>query len=121
MFIETMTQFEAMERQVRHPAFGLTLDLGHLVCLKETPISDHLVRWQSHLWNLHLDDMRPGVHDHLPFGQGEVDFAGVDETLARLAWQGPATVELSRHSHDAVRTAAASREYLRRFPYLSGT
>ena len=114
MFIDTMPKFEELHARVNHPAFGLTLDVGHLVCMGETPIGDQIRRWKDWLWNVHLDDMRPGVHDHLLFGEGVVDFADVFAALREIDYQGMASVELSRHSHDAVNTARRSIEFLRR-------
>ena len=115
MFIDTMPKFEELHARVNHPAFGLTFDVGHLVCTGELPIGDHIRRWRSWLWNVHLDDMRPGVHDHLMFGEGEVDFADVFAALREIEYQGMASVELSRHSHDAVATARRSMDFLRPF------
>ncbi|MFO0847072.1 MAG: TIM barrel protein [Gemmataceae bacterium] len=101
--------------RVNHPAFGLTVDVGHLVCNGELPVSEHLVRWKDWLWNVHIEDMRRGVHDHLMFGEGEVDFADVFAGLRAANYQGMVSVELSRHSHDAVNVARKSFEFLRRF------
>ena len=115
MFIDTMDKFAELHAKVNHPCFGLTLDVGHLVCLGEVPVGDHIRRWKEWLWNVHLDDMRPGVHDHLRFGEGVVDFADVFAALKDIGFSGMASVELSRHSHDAVATARASLEFLRRF------
>lgn len=115
MFIDTMDKFAELHAKVNHPCFGLTLDVGHLVCLGEVPVGDHIRRWKDWLWNVHLDDMKPGVHDHLRFGEGVVDFADVFAALKEIGFDGLASVELSRHSHDAVATARTSLEFLRRF------
>ncbi len=129
MFIDTMGQFEQLmsrlgERvaspprfpQIVGPAygiFGLTLDIGHLHCLGETPIAEQILRRRDVLWNVHLDDMRRGVHDHLMFGEGEIDFGPVLAALKKIEYPGGAYVELSRHSHDAVRVAEKSLAFLR--------
>jgi L-ribulose-5-phosphate 3-epimerase len=112
MFIDTMDKFAELFEKVNHPAFGLTIDVGHLVCQSELPVSTHLVKWKDVLWNIHLDDMRQGVHDHLMFGDGEVDFANVFAGLDRAGYSGGVYVELSRHSHDAVNTARKSKAFL---------
>ena len=44
MFIDTMEKFAELHRRVDHPHFGLTLDVGHLHCLGETPIAGHIER-----------------------------------------------------------------------------
>jgi len=115
MFIDTMDKFAELHAKVNHPAFGLTVDIGHLVCNGELPVSDHLIRWKDVLWNIHIEDMRRGVHDHLMFGEGEVDFDDVFAGLRAANYAGMVSVELSRHSHDAVNTARRSMEFLRRF------
>lgn len=113
MFIDTMDKFAELHDKVNHPNFGLTLDVGHLVCLNELPISKHIHNWKHKLWNIHLDDMKPGVHDHLMFGEGEVDFNDVFTALKAINYQGMASVELSRHSYDAVNVARKSMEFLK--------
>jgi L-ribulose-5-phosphate 3-epimerase len=114
MFIDTMDKFEELHAKVNHPHFGLTLDVGHLVCTGELPIGDVIRKWKKWLWNVHLDDMKPGVHDHLMFGEGTVDFADVFAALREIDFQGIASVELSRHSYDAVNVARKAKEFLDR-------
>lgn len=115
MFIDTMEKFAELHSRVNHPNFGLTVDVGHLVCNGEIPASEHLLRWKDWLWNVHIEDMRRGVHDHLMFGEGEVDFADVFAGLRAADFRGMISVELSRHSFDAVNAAKKSIEFLRRF------
>ena len=112
MFIDTMDRYAELRERVDHPLFGLTIDIGHLHCLGEVPIADQLRRWRERLWNIHIEDMRRGVHDHLMFGEGEIDFGEVLETLQEIGYGGGVHVELSRHSHDAVETARRSLEFL---------
>ena len=55
----------------------LTLDIGHLHCQGEGPIDEVIGRWASRLVNVHIEDMRAGVHEHLMFGEGQIDFPTV--------------------------------------------
>ena len=112
MFIDTMAKFEELFTKVNHPAFGLTVDIGHLHCQGETPIEDHLRRWKDVLWNVHIEDMRRGVHDHLMFGEGEIDFPPILSTLREIGYAGGVHVELGRHSYDAVETARKALAFL---------
>lgn len=112
MFIETMTRFDRLYHDVDHPALRLTLDVGHLHCLGETPLAPHIERWRDQLVNVHIEDMRAGVHEHLMFGEGGIDFAPVLKSLLRIGYQGGVHVELSRHSHDGPNTAKRSFVYL---------
>jgi len=113
MFVDTMTRFAELHQAVNHGRFGLTLDIGHLHCLGETPIVDHLRRWRASLLNVHIEDMRRGVHDHLMFGEGEIDFKEVLAGLREIGYEGAVHVELSRHSHNAVETAKKALQFLR--------
>lgn len=115
MFINTMSRFEELLKRIDHPNLGLTLDIGHVCCLDDGEVQDHIRRQQERLWNVHVEDMRHGVHEHLMFGQGDIDFAPVFHTLEEVRYAGPIHVELSRHSHDAVETARQAFEFLRRF------
>jgi sugar phosphate isomerase/epimerase len=115
MFIDTMDKFAELRSRVNHPAFGLTIDVGHLVCNRELPVSKFLADWKDVLWNVHLEDMRAGVHDHLMFGEGEVDFADVFAGLRSGNYAGGVYVELSRHSYDAVSTATKAKAFLDRY------
>jgi sugar phosphate isomerase/epimerase len=113
MFIDTMDRFAALDARVDHPAFGLTIDVGHLHCLGETPIADHLHRWRHRLWNVHVEDMRHGVHEHLLFGEGEIDFREVLAALREIGYAGGVHVELSRHGHEAPAAARRALAFLR--------
>ena len=115
MFIDTMDKFAELHARVNHPAFGLTVDVGHLVCNRELPVSTFLAEWKHVLWNVHIEDMRAGVHDHLMFGEGEVDFADVFAGLRAANYSGGVYVELSRHSYDAVNTARKAKAFLDRY------
>jgi L-ribulose-5-phosphate 3-epimerase len=112
MFIDTMSRFAELQDRLNHPAVGLTLDVGHLHCQGEVPIADQLRIWRSRLWNIHIEDMRRGIHEHLMFGEGEIDFGPVMRTLREIGYDGVVHVELSRHSHDAMETARRALGFL---------
>ena len=64
--------------------------------------------------NVQIDDMRRGVHEHLPFGQGEVDLPDVLAALTDIRYGGLVHVELPRHTHAAPALAEQSLAALRR-------
>lgn len=113
MFIERMSDFADLAAHFDHPLFGLTIDIGHVHCLDDGPIPRVLAEWQDRLFNIHIEDMRRGVHDHLMFGDGELDFVPILAKLDEIGYSGGVHVELSRHSHDAVNTARAAYRFLR--------
>jgi L-ribulose-5-phosphate 3-epimerase len=113
MFIESMLHYEELLDRLGADNLRLTLDVGHLHCLGETPIPAIIRDWAADLINVHLDDMRAGVHQHLMFGEGEIDFPPVLDALADVAYQGGIYVELSRHSHEGAQAARRAFEFLR--------
>jgi sugar phosphate isomerase/epimerase len=113
MFIDVMAQFDMLQLMIKQPNFGLTLDVGHLFCQDESPIMDHIRRWKDKLWNVHIEDMRRGTHEHLMFGEGEMDFPPILQALGEIGYEGGVFVELSRHSHDAVNTARRALAFLK--------
>lgn len=120
MFVDTMVRFEELFKRVNHPLFGLTLDIGHLHCQGEVPIANHLQRWKDVLWNVHIEDMCKGVHEHLMFGEGEIDFREVLRGLSEIGYAGGVHVELSRHGHDAVEVARRSLAFLKEKATVGG-
>ena len=112
MFIDTMERFERLQSRIDNDCFRLTLDLGHLHCLGETPIADQVRRWRDQIVNVHIEDMRAGVHEHLMFGEGEIDFVPILKAFHEIDYSGGLHVELSRHSHDAPAVAKRAFEFL---------
>jgi len=112
MLIDSMARYGELLRLVDRDNLRLTLDVGHLHCQGEVPIADYVRRWSSRLVNVHIEDMRRGVHEHLMFGEGGIDFPPVLEALAGVGYQGGVHVELSRHSHDAPNAARQAFDFL---------
>lgn len=99
MLIERCDQADDLLDRLDRAVFGLTIDVGHLYCNGELPVDAVLTKYAPRLFNIHLEDMRPGVHEHLRFGEGIVDFPLVLRTLAATGYTGGLHVELGRHSH----------------------
>lgn len=112
MYIESMADFARIDAAVAHPAFGLTLDVGH-AHLTEDSAAEAVRRWAGRLVNVHLEGMKRPVHDHLLPWEGDMDVREVVAALGEVGYGGPATFELSRHSHAAVDVARAAIEFVR--------
>lgn len=111
MLLQTMADFDRLAGLLgRRP--GLTLDVGHVVCMGDGPPEDVVRTYADVLHNIHLDDMRKGEHRHLFFGEGEVNFSPLFETFRQLGFNGPACVELSDASRNAVETAQRAMSFL---------
>ena len=114
MFLERVADVVALVRRLGRPdALGLTIDVGHLTCTEDEHPAE-VVRGAGDLVvNVQVDDMRRGVHEHLPFGEGEVDLPDVLGALTDIGYGGLVHVELPRHSHAAPVLAAHSLRALR--------
>jgi len=114
MLIQTFDDYRELLTRVDGPGFGLCVDIGHVHCLEPRPISEYLTEWRERLFTIHIEDMVRGVHDHLRFGAGTIDFPPVLQTLKAIDYRGGLNVELSRHSHIAPEVLHES------FAFLSG-
>nr|WP_309246330.1 sugar phosphate isomerase/epimerase family protein [Verrucosispora sioxanthis] len=114
MLVEDIADWRRLHAVLGSPArLGITLDIGHCRCLEPRPVADCVRDVAAHLVNVQIDDMRRGVHEHLEFGVGEIDFPPVLAALREIGYRGLVAVELPRHSHAAPTVAAHSLEFLR--------
>jgi sugar phosphate isomerase/epimerase len=113
MWIETTSQYVGVRALLPPGSIGLTLDVGHVLANGEGAPEAHIRAHRDELLVLQLDDHRRGVHDHLAFGEGEIDFRRVAAAVRESGFAGPLEVELSRHSATATATAQASLAFLR--------
>lgn len=89
------------------------LDVGHLLVTQEMEPKEAVKLMAGRLASITVEDMRRGVHEHLPFGHGDLDLRAVIDVLIRLESDRLVTVELSRDSHRGAEMAAASMAALR--------
>ncbi|MER5461470.1 sugar phosphate isomerase/epimerase family protein [Streptomyces sp. NPDC002668] len=112
--LATLADFHHLRGLLGDPdPLGLTLDIGHCQCLEPDAPADCVRNAAPWLRHVQIEDMRRGVHEHLPFGDGEIDFPPVLEALAATGYQGLTVVELPRHSHAGPELARDSIEFLR--------
>ncbi|MFF0739978.1 sugar phosphate isomerase/epimerase family protein [Streptomyces sp. NPDC004111] len=112
--LATLADFHHLRHHLGDPELlGLTLDIGHCQCLEPTSPADCVREAAPWLRHVQIEDMRRGVHEHLPFGEGEIDFPEVLAALSATGYQGLTVVELPRHSHAGPRMAEESLTFLR--------
>lgn len=112
--LATLADFHHLRTLLGDPEpLGLTLDIGHCQCLEPAPPADCVKAAAPWLRHVQIEDMRRGVHEHLPFGDGEIDFPPVLEALAATGYGGLTVVELPRHSHAGPELARISLQFLR--------
>ncbi len=109
MLIETPAEWEALEVE----GLELALDTGHCLVTQEIEPADAVRRWGSRLGTVSLEDMKRGVHLHLPFGEGDMDVPSVLDALEEVGFDKLVCVELSRESPQADKAIPASIDWLR--------
>jgi len=114
MLVECLADYEELRERLGHPpALGLTLDIGHIICLEPMTVTECVRRGAPTLAHVHIEDMRRGVHEHLMFGEGELDLDEALRVLMEIEYDGLVAVELSRHSHAALEMVPAAKAALR--------
>lgn len=111
--IDSLERFDDLRGEVSSEWLGLTLDVGHVHCTEDQPIPEIIRRYREVIWNVHIEDIRGRCHEHLPFGEGEIEFPPILDALREIRYTGLVNVELSRHSHDAPAQARRSLDFLK--------
>jgi len=115
MAIESVAAYSELVERMGPEAPALTLDIGHLYVVWEGVPAEVIQRHANQIAQVHLEDMRRGVHEHLQPGEGDVDFEAVLDALAASSYAGPVCFELSRSSHEAPKAVASCVEVWRRY------
>ncbi len=113
-FVETLADYERIKERCGRPNFRLTLDVGHIYCSESAGPAEIIEKYRDEIANVHLEDIKDGVHNHLPPGEGDVDFAAALKTLEEIGYGGLVNLELSRSSHDAPRIARQALAFLKK-------
>ena len=118
MLVDTLARYadlldELAAKRIDTGRLRLTIDVGHLHCQGDVPIEGQIRQWHDRLANIHIEDMRAGVHEHLMFDEGEIDFPPLIASLAEIGYSGLLGVELSRHSHEGPSAARRAYNFLR--------
>jgi L-ribulose-5-phosphate 3-epimerase len=117
MFVERVDEYVSLLEWIEadgHEAahLGVTLDVGHLQCSEEREPAAYVHQCADRLFNVHVEDMVRGVHEHLRFGDGEIDFAPLLRALVDVGYANGVHVELSRHGHVAPEVMRESFDFL---------
>ena len=109
MLVETVDDWAALEI----PGLRLALDTGHCLVTGERDPADAVRHFAPQLGTVSIEDMKRGVHIHLPFGEGDMDIPAILRALDEIAFKKLVCVELSRESHRADTMIPASLRFLR--------
>lgn len=110
MFVETVDDWA----RLGVPGLRLALDTGHCIVTGEREPQDAVREFAPHLGTVAVEDMKRGVHIHLPFGEGDMPIPAILAALREIGYDRLVTVELSRESHRADTMIPAALAYLRR-------
>lgn len=110
MAVETFADYRRLCRDLGTDAPELTLDIGHLYAVWEGEPDKVIFEAAPFLAQVHLEDHRRGVHEHLLPGDGEVDFEAVLRSLKEGGYVGSVCFELSRQSHCAPSALTVCRD-----------
>jgi D-psicose/D-tagatose/L-ribulose 3-epimerase len=97
MAIETVDDWRALGI----PGLKVALDTGHCLVTGERDPANAVREFAADLGTVTIEDMKRGVHVHLPFGEGDMDVPGVLHALQDIGFRKLICVELSRESHRA--------------------
>ncbi len=111
MLVETTADYDRL--LARLPGLRLALDTGHCLVTQEIDPAEAVRRYAQHLGTVALEDMRRGVHEHLPFGEGDMDVPSVLRALEEVGYDRLVCVELSRESPRAHLAIPQSIAWLR--------
>lgn len=112
MLIERVDQWEVLNGHLRGHQLGLTLDTGHVAAVETVSCSQLIEEAGESLALVQLDDSPVGIHEHRMFGEGAMDFDPIFASIDARVTPPPLSVELSRHSHNAIEIARQSAVFV---------
>jgi sugar phosphate isomerase/epimerase len=115
MLVETPDDWRRMAKMpgLRDGLF-LALDVGHCLVTGDREPAEAVREFAGFLGTVSIEDMKAGRHEHLPFGQGDMDVGGVLAALREVQFDRLVCVELSRESHRAHEAIPEALSHLRR-------
>ncbi|MCP4366820.1 MAG: sugar phosphate isomerase/epimerase [Deltaproteobacteria bacterium] len=117
MLVENLSHYQMLKERVNHDSFKLTLDLGHAF-ITEKNVCGAIRAYKDDIVNIHIEDMKKIKHDHLFFGEGDMNFNDIFYALKDINYNGQVNIELSRHSHNAVETSENAIQVLNPIRHL---
>lgn len=81
------------------PWFGHCFDAGHWHLFGKLPMNEWLAAVQNRLFHLHLHDNHGSADEHLPIGEGNIDFTPLHRSLPQLSPRPSITLEAHSMEH----------------------
>ncbi len=99
VFEEKPQVLKRLLEKINSPHLGYCLDAGHGNLFSREPLADWVEVLGSRLVEIHLHDNRGEADDHLPLGQGSIDFASLFSLLQKKKLQPIYTIEPHEIAH----------------------
>lgn len=119
-FINSITRFLEIKKEISSPWLKVYPDLGNLTAWAENDVGLELEIGISEIVAIHLKDTLavtptfPGKFKKVPFGKGCVDFKGCFKTLNRLDYKGVFLIEMwSEDKLDFISDIQKAQTFLR--------
>ena len=90
------------------------IDVGHRQLFSDIPVSKWVEEMHPHIFVVHLHDNHGTADEHLPIGDGVVDFGSLLGTIARLGANPIYTLE-AHSERDAIRSVDAFTKMAQRY------
>lgn len=101
IFEKTPSTLKALADEINSPSFRVCVDSGHLSVFSSVPIEDWFKELGPYLAEVHLHDNNGVADEHLPLGEGSIDFKTYFNLIERYAPQAVYTIE--PHGEDETR------------------
>ena len=95
-------EMEELMYKVNRPNVGMTLDVGHAAA-SGYKASEYLHLLSDRIFHVHMHDNHGVIDEHLPLGEGILDYVGIIQTLINLDYPGAVTFEFSLENPDEFR------------------
>jgi sugar phosphate isomerase/epimerase len=110
IYEDTPTTLTALVDRLDTPWFGHCFDIGHWRLFGSMPQSEWLTLIAPRLLHLHLHDNRGINDDHLPVGEGIIDYAPLFKLLTGLT--EPPSITLEAHGPEELQRSLANLNHL---------
>lgn len=106
IFEKEPSTLKRLMTEIDSPNFRICIDSGHLNVFSSVPMEEWFSSLGQYIAEVHLHDNSGNADDHLPLGEGAIDFKMFFRLLAKYAKDPVYTIE--PHGEDIMRRAIAA-------------
>ncbi|WP_108663329.1 sugar phosphate isomerase/epimerase family protein [Acuticoccus kandeliae] len=99
-------------KQMTDAPLRLSLDVGHCLVTGDREPASAVKEFDPFIGAVTVEDMKRGVHEHLPFGEGDMNMTAVLRALEDIGFEKLVTVELPHDGHRAHEMIPRSIDWL---------